>query len=251
MDEQIPRQTRVVRKSAFGRTSLFLPSTNTILREVKCMGGITRLDGVSVFHMHKIDENPNVLCWHCCEEFEGKGFPLPRLYDPVENVYHVYGRFCSPGCCKAYVLEHVTFDRGQHMNVLVKMLREVYGIRNFVVEAPPRISLKKFGGMFDIKQFREMQNVCSIIQPPFVSYCMVVEERLPQQNIGEIIAQPMHIDNREEDDITQQQTDGLYTDYVNNKGGLLSSTTVASNTKKRKEPPSTSSNSLARYAKNA
>jgi hypothetical protein len=102
---------------------------------------------------------------------------IPRLFDPVEKVYHVYGNFCSANCGKAYIIENSTYDRGQHLNVFVRMLREIYGIKKKVIEAPPRISLDKFGGPFNIKTFRTMENICSICKPPFVSYCMVVQER--------------------------------------------------------------------------
>ena len=69
--------------------------------------------------------------------------PLPRVF--ADGVYHVYGRTCSPGCAKAYVLEHTTFDRGQHLNVLVKMLHDVYGVTGAVTEAPPRPAMATTG----------------------------------------------------------------------------------------------------------
>lgn len=176
MDEVIPRHPSTIRKSAFGRTSLFIPSSDVLLREIQCMGGVSRHENASVYHMHNVD-NKSVACWHCCEMFDGSALQIPRLYDPVEKVYHVYGNFCSANCGKAYIIENSTYDRGQHLNVFVRMLREVYGIKKKVVEAPPRISLDKFGGPFNIKSFREMENICSICKPPFVSYCMVVQER--------------------------------------------------------------------------
>lgn len=249
MDEPIPRQTRVVRKSAFGRTSLFLPSKDVLFREVKCTGSIVKHEGASIYHMHNLDGRENVVCWHCCEEFKGDGIPLPRLYDPVEHVYHVYGKFCSPNCGKAYLLEHTTFDRGQHMNVFVRMLREVYNITERIIEAPPRISLKKFGGMFAIEQFRNVTNVCTVHQPPFVSYCMIVEERLPQHSIGEV-SHPtidMEICSKtvsEDNFISKPQEKPMYEDFVKNKP-----TEQGSTSRKRKEPAtsSSSSGSLTRY----
>ena len=127
----------------------------------------------------------NCVCWHCCHAYDGDGFRLPRIFDPSENVYHVYGWYCSANCAKAYVLEHSTFDRGYQMNIFVRMLRDVYGISEGINEAPPRLSLKMFGGPFDIETFRTQKNVCLSITPPFVSYCMLVEERTPIGNIGE------------------------------------------------------------------
>ena len=42
-----------------------------------------------------------------------------------------------------------------------------------------------FGGPFDIETFRQQQNVCYIMHPPFISYCMLIEERQPIKSIGE------------------------------------------------------------------
>lgn len=182
---------RLVRKSSYGRTQLFLQECNVMFREVKCMGGIVRRDVANVYHtLPDARGVPGSACWHCCEpiEDESRVVPLPRIYDPSERVYHVYGRTCSPACAKAYVIEHTTFDRGQHMNTLTKMLREVYGITEGVTEAPPRPAMKRFGGTFDPGTLQRA--TCRILQPPFVSYCMIVEERVgdnasqqPQQHI--------------------------------------------------------------------
>lgn len=178
MDELPPAPPRLVRKSAYGRTQLFLPSTSAILREVKCMGGITRHDAANVYHVLPAAHETASACWHCCEPIAtGEAWvPLPRLFDPAENMFHVFGKTCCPGCAKAYILEHTTFDRGQHLNVLVKMLREVYGITGPVVETPPRPALRRFGGVFDPRAQQRAE--CRLVEPPFVSYCMIAEERM-------------------------------------------------------------------------
>ena len=181
MNELPPVATRMIRKSAYGRTQLFLPSSSTLLREVKCQGGVVRHDAANVYHVLPevfLAKGP-VACWHCCEEIRNvaeTGIPLPRVYDSVEKTYHVYGITCSPGCAKSYILEHTTFDRGQHLNVLVRMLREIYGVTGPVVETPPRPALRRFGGSFDPAV--QLKAQCRLVQPPFVSYTMLAEERL-------------------------------------------------------------------------
>jgi len=242
MDECLPRPNNQppvsIRKSAFGRTNLFLNSSSTTFKEVKCMAStIARQATASIYHMHEtnnVDESKdkgNIVCWHCCHGFEGKGFRLPRSYDPSEKVYHVYGCFCSANCCKAYILEHATFDRGYQMNVFVRMLREVYGISSGIIEAPPRISLKMFGGPFDIETFRKQKNICYIVHPPFVSYCMLIEERQPIQSIGESSynngkvrgtvkglrrPEPGSV-KMSEDDFASPENDGLYSNFLKSK----------------------------------
>lgn len=196
MDELLPRPNNLppvsIRKSAFGRTNLFLDSNSTMFREVKCSAStMARQATASVYHKHDTNYSEeaapsrNTVCWHCCHTFDTEGFRLPRSYDPSEKTYHVYGWFCSANCGKAYILEHATFDRGYQMNIFVRMLREVYNIDSGIIEAPPRIALKMFGGPFDIETFRNQKNVCQIVNPPFVSYCMLIEERKPIESIGE------------------------------------------------------------------
>ena len=168
-----------IRKSPYGRTQLYVPSESALLREARCLGGAVRYGTSNVYH-HLPDPRRSsapVCCWHCCEPIADSttAIPLPRVYDPGEDVYHVYGRTCSPSCAKAYVLEHTTFDRGQHLNTLVRMLRDVYGVRGPVVETPPRPALKRFGGTFDPRNVTSAAS-CRLVEPPFVSYCMIVEE---------------------------------------------------------------------------
>ena len=262
MDEVIPRNEFTIRKSAFGRTSLFLPSSNVLFREVQCMGGVTKHDNISIFHMHSL-KNKNVDCWHCCECFDGERLQIPRLYDPVEQVYHVYGNFCSANCGKAYIIENSTYDRGQHLNVFVRMLREVYGIKNKVIESPPRVTLTKFGGPFSIETFRTMKNICSINKPPFVSYCMVVEERSASKASDKhelFLKSTNNEDNCGEEDISNIPERPLYEDFLENKkkDEVVNKIHESSEQKqekkqrKRKEPVSTGYefNTLAKYKTN-
>lgn len=139
------------------------------------MGGIVRRDRANVYHVlpELFDNARGLSCWHCCEPIESC-VPIPRIYDTYECVYHVFGATCSPNCAKAYIIEHTSFDRGRHINVLTHMLDAVYGITTPIIETPPRAALRRFGGMFD-PQTRRTE--CKIVQPPFVSYSMIVEEQ--------------------------------------------------------------------------
>lgn len=166
----------MIRKSAYGRTQLYLPTTGLIMREVRCMGGIERHACANVYHMLPAAHTTSSCCWHCCEDVV-HAVPLPRVYDTAERAYYVYGVTCSPSCAKAYVLEHTTFDRGQHLDLLVKMLAEVFHVTDPVIETPPRASLRRFGGPFDPRTIPTAE--CRLVQPPFISYCMIAEERTP------------------------------------------------------------------------
>lgn len=271
MDECLPRPNNQppisIRKSAFGRTNLFLSTNSMLFREVKCSASsMARQATASVYHVHetnKIEErHKNIVCWHCCHSFEEEGFRLPRSYDPSERVYHVYGWFCSANCCKAYILEHATFDRGYQMNVFVRMLREVYGIDSGIIEAPPRIALKMFGGPFDIEAFRTQKNVCFNVHPPFVSYCMLIEERQPIENIGETSTSNTRGTVKgmrrpdpgtvsvTEDDFGSPEEDGLYSKFLSTKDGDVEEDDIPAKKVAKKEVKKAADKGLARFMSN-
>lgn len=181
------------------------------------MGGIQRYGSASVYHMMpSLIGKDAMSCWHCCEEIKDVKtcVPLPRVYDNVEKIYHVYGCTCSPSCAKAYILEHTTFDRGQHMNVLTKMLREVYNVSGDVKIAPPRCSLKRFGGVFDPNSSPKAN--CTLLHPPFVSYCMLVEERTVSQADNHVFTNFLSdLPTAEEaDTLEEPHPPGLYNDFL-------------------------------------
>lgn len=172
-----------IRKSSHGRTQLFVPSQTTVLREIKCLAGARSYDRPSVYHvLHGTKlrgDGDSVTCWHCCDVVSGDAgqiIPIPRAYDAAERCYHVYGNACCPGCAKAYIIEHSSFDRGQQIALLQRMLREVYGVCGTVLETPPRASLQRFGGPF--RRTATPRAACQIVEPPFVSYCMIAEEHV-------------------------------------------------------------------------
>ena len=76
------------------------------------------------------------------------------------------------------MIENTSFDRGQQLNVLTRMLREVYGLTGIVKESPPRAALKRFGGFLEANNDASSV-VCKIVCPPFVSYSMIVDEHAP------------------------------------------------------------------------
>lgn len=211
------------------------------MREVKCMGGVVRRDTSSVFHvLPEARGAAGTACWHCCENIsdEATVVPIPRVYDPTEQAYHVYGRTCSPGCAKAYVIEHTTFDRGQHLNVLVHMLRDVFGIDGPVAAAPPRQALRRFGGVFDPRVQRKAE--CRLVTPPFVSYCMIVEERrgaeaVPEQAVPATASTSL-TELEEADTFDEPAPPAMFADFVANRGAVDGSPNTQTNVPARAPP---------------
>lgn len=217
MNDLPPCPNRLVRKNAYGRTQLFLPTKGTIFREVKCMGGVVKQNDANIYHvLPKLYSTPNVVCWHCCETVEkpSQCVPIPQFYDSAENVFYVFGATCSPSCAKAYIIEHRTFDLGQGLNVLTKMLRDAYGVNHAVVETPPRPALTRFGGPFDPKTVSK--NECRLVEPPFVSYCMLVEER--GADVAPDIPKFEAVNVEDADTFDEPQAPALFEEYMKNQG---------------------------------
>lgn len=94
-------------------------------------------------------------CW-CTEPFKTLPIPLPLRYkenpsDRSDFVFHVTSQFCSPNCMIAKLREtRGCIDMGR------LMLKKIYGL-NFCIDiepAPDPRSLKKFGGFYNIEEFR-------------------------------------------------------------------------------------------------
>ena len=266
MNDLPPRPQRLIRKSAYGRTTLFLPSESNILREVKSMGGITRYDTANVYHLlpeayKRLSTDKPVCCWHCCEPITNTKciVPLPRMYDATERLYHVYGATCSPGCAKGYILEHTTFDRGQHLNVLTKMLREVYGVSDPITETPPRPALQKFGGVFDPAQTCRPAE-CRLVEPPFVSYCMLVEEKNRSAVLSELPRPPPEagsssMEVEEADTFDEPQPPAMFDGFLSQRAthgrdaGGSSSVAPRPITTRKRPPPAPAVGPMAKFVK--
>ena len=223
-----------IRKAAYGRTELFLPSTVDTLKEMQCMAVIQRGAAYANPVLPAAREQ-GVACWHCGETVGEVVVPIPRTYDPVQQQYFVFGATCSPGCAKAYVIEHTHFDRGNTMGTLSKMLREVYGVRD-VVEAPPRAALRRFGGIFDPAPNPAMP--VRLVEPPFVSYCMLAEEQLA--SAAPASGPPEAMDQSAAEEL-EQPPPSMFADFLKERAcapvrsEAPSKTTTSS--RKRKVPP--------------
>lgn len=104
----------------------------------------------------QVPEKTEVACFWCTCEFSGAPCFLPVKEEM--NTYHIYGNFCSPQCGLSFLLKehldsHVRWDR---MALLHRMYRPAGKINGRLYPAPPRESLKKYGGPYTIEEFREV-----------------------------------------------------------------------------------------------
>jgi hypothetical protein len=105
------------------------------------------------------------------------------------------------------------------------MLFLVYGMSDPVKEMPPRAALRAFGGPFDPQKFRAEHSKkvgLRLLQPPFVSYCMLVEEKsLSETKLPAFVPMPVE---EEEDAFTEEMPPALFTAFVEQKEGEKAST---------------------------
>lgn len=154
-----------------------------VVRQVDCKSIV---DTTTTVREQKIHGSANmdyskptdICCWHCCHGFTGLPVPLPHMYDQRNKTFGVFGVFCSFGCAKSYLIEHSRFDGGHHVLLLKAMALQVYDMCvDKIIEAPPRIDLKMFGGTMEIDAFRRNETLRLAETPPFVPFTTVIEER--------------------------------------------------------------------------
>jgi hypothetical protein len=100
---------------------------------------------------------PQTACFWCCHGFNWTPFVLPKSYDAYKNVYKAEGNFCSPECALAYNYADNRISDStkwtQHA-LLGNIYCDLYKT-HCLSPAPPRTLLRMFGGVLDIKQYRD------------------------------------------------------------------------------------------------
>jgi hypothetical protein len=109
------------------------------------------------------------VCFWCCEKFTGTPCVIPTRI--VDNVWHVYGNYCTPQCAMAYLMSEIldTHTRWER----IALLNRLYSTNGRIYPAPARETLSKFGGPISIEDHRAMcdaQRVrVDVHMPPMVS----------------------------------------------------------------------------------
>jgi hypothetical protein len=101
----------------------------------------------------KIPETTEIACFWCAHQFSWQPSVIPEREE--KGTYRVYGNFCCPNCCMAYLLQenldtHVRWER-------IALLHRLYGKQyssGRIFPSPARESLLLFGGSVSIQQYR-------------------------------------------------------------------------------------------------
>ena len=116
----------------------------------------------------------DVCCWWCCHKFDTVPIGMPVHYSESDKKFRVKGVFCSFSCLMAYKNDNmVKYTNDYLIKLLYKKITGELKLSSNIIMAPPRSSLKMFGGKLTIEEFRNMSNENKILKmveyPMFVS----------------------------------------------------------------------------------
>ena len=128
----------------------------------------------------------DVCCWNCCHPFDTTPVCIPKKYDEVTNLFHVYGVFCSWNCAKAHLEEQYNSIASEQFMWMCIMAKDVFGcdIYSNLISAPPRFCLTMFGGDMTIEDYRakSLTTICEILEPPMISHFMMLRQSHADDN---------------------------------------------------------------------
>lgn len=137
---------------------------------------------------------PMTACFWCCHSFPWKPTVLPISYDAYENMYTCEGHFCSPECALASLYAEPNLSdvaRWTRHALLADMYRVLYKKRD-LIPAPPRATLRLFGGPLGIDQFREHtsfhEEMVSVQLPPLRLHLPSMNVQGPVRDVKKFVA---------------------------------------------------------------
>jgi hypothetical protein len=120
-------------------------------------------------HQNENIMNKCIKCWWCCYNFNNEPIYIPNKYE--NNVFEVYGNFCSFPCALSYNYNDPDLDKSMRNEVLIyTFYNKLYNNDNKEVDkinyAPPKELLIDFGGKLSIEEYRANNVLYNIIYPP-------------------------------------------------------------------------------------
>lgn len=132
----------------------------------------------------------DVCCWWCCHTFDTVPIGNPVKFDVSLEKFQVKGVFCSFSCLVAYRKENEQkYCSTQYLvNYMYKKFTGTFLLESNLSPAPPRSSLKMFGGVLTIEEFRNSfkeNKMFKMIDYPMFVYKDYIEE-IDIQNVKRV-----------------------------------------------------------------
>lgn len=129
-------------------------------------------------HKSKWPVNSDYCCYWCSHKFTNVPVYIPTKYE--DEVFHVYGNFCSFNCALSYNYNSQNYKFSEQSSLLHLLYKKMFGEFKNIKYAPPKESLKMYGGKLSIDEYRknfdDLNKTYSIIYPPFKSLIPQLEE---------------------------------------------------------------------------
>jgi hypothetical protein len=133
----------------------------------------------------KLPEKTEIACFWCCHGFSSMPCAIPSHI--LDEVWYMYGNFCSPECAVAYLFKEridsvLQWERYALLNsIYARDAEVVHGGSSGVRPAPPREVLRMFGGSMDISEYRavvhEKRLRIDVLTPPMVSIIQTMDTK--------------------------------------------------------------------------
>ncbi len=112
-------------------------------------------------------------CFHCTCEFDNIPIYIPKFQ--LDNIFHVYGCFCSPECACAYLMNEKNIDataRNERYYLLNYIYCKIYDYEKNIKPAPcPYYTLDKFYGSLTIQEYRKLlknERLLLVVDKPLI-----------------------------------------------------------------------------------
>ena len=133
----------------------------------------TKLDILSnCLHTNNICDKKSA-CFYCTYEFDNNPIYIPKY--ELNNIYHVYGCFCSPECACGFLMNEYNIDtttRFERYYLLNYLYCKIYSYTKNIKPAPsPFYMLEKFYGSLSIQEYRKLlknERLLIIVDKPLI-----------------------------------------------------------------------------------
>lgn len=143
------------------------------------------IDGYGNNEKHKLIKavKTDIACWWDCHTFDSYPISLPIKYNSDTSLFSCKGVFCSFSCAKAFAGTKKEYTNSYYLiNLLYKKLNGLKPSQiTTIIKAPPKETLRMFGGLLDINEFRNTSSTLDIYD--IICYPMIfMNERLHKES---------------------------------------------------------------------